>query len=296
MKRFHIGLRTIKTAAAVVISMILVNHYGTTDSRLIFAMLGAMNVMQPTIKESIEASFTQILGVLFGFLVGIGLVQLPIEPLVSAGIGIIIVITLYNALTIKFSPSLPCLLVVMICTNTNIQPFIYASGRFWDTCIGLAVGLLINILIFPYDNIKQLYSTADSLDTMIISFINDLFNHPESRPTTKQLNHSIKFIHKQLQVFSKQWILFLLKNHRKDYANYQMYEQKARQLLAHMEVLCQMEKLGQLNEENLSILKDIQNTENENVELNIITNYHVSTILELRKELLDILKQKIKLH
>ena len=50
--RFHIGLRTIKTAAAVVIAMLIVESYGTTTSRLIFAMLGAMGAVQNNFKSS----------------------------------------------------------------------------------------------------------------------------------------------------------------------------------------------------------------------------------------------------
>ena len=42
LTRIHIGLRTVKTTAAVIISMALVHFYGTTDSKYIFAMLGAM--------------------------------------------------------------------------------------------------------------------------------------------------------------------------------------------------------------------------------------------------------------
>ena len=40
--RLRIGLRTVKTTAAVIISMMLVDRLGASDSRLIFAMLGAM--------------------------------------------------------------------------------------------------------------------------------------------------------------------------------------------------------------------------------------------------------------
>ena len=38
-RRIHIGLRTTKTAAAVIISMLIVELYGATSSKLIFAML-----------------------------------------------------------------------------------------------------------------------------------------------------------------------------------------------------------------------------------------------------------------
>ena len=40
--RSPIGLRTAKTAVAVFLSMVLVDRLGTTSSKLIFAMLGAL--------------------------------------------------------------------------------------------------------------------------------------------------------------------------------------------------------------------------------------------------------------
>ena len=54
-RRFHVGLRTIKTAAAIIVSMVIVDQYGSSASKLIFAMLGAMSVVQPTFKASVEA-------------------------------------------------------------------------------------------------------------------------------------------------------------------------------------------------------------------------------------------------
>ena len=51
----HIGLRTTKTTAAIILSMALVHFYGTTDSKYIFAMLGAMAAMEHTFQESLEA-------------------------------------------------------------------------------------------------------------------------------------------------------------------------------------------------------------------------------------------------
>ena len=69
--RVHIGLRTIKTVVAVIISMIIVDFYGATTSKLIFAMLGAMAAVQPTFKESADSCITQIVGVLFGAVAGV---------------------------------------------------------------------------------------------------------------------------------------------------------------------------------------------------------------------------------
>ena len=81
------GLRTVKTAVAVIIAMLVVDLLGTTDSKLIFAMLGAMAAVQPTFKESVEAFLSQIIGVIFGAIAGILLLALRMPPLVTTGIG-----------------------------------------------------------------------------------------------------------------------------------------------------------------------------------------------------------------
>ena len=65
-RRIHVGLRTVKTAVAVIIAMILVEPYGATSSRLILAMLGAMAAVQPTFKESLDACITQTVSVIGG--------------------------------------------------------------------------------------------------------------------------------------------------------------------------------------------------------------------------------------
>lgn len=148
---FHVGMRTFKTALAVYLSMALVDAYGVSPSKLIFAMLGAMAAVQPTHEASWKSCLTQIIGVLFGAVVGIILLALPIPRLWMVGMGIILVITLYNGLHIHFSPEIPCLIVVILCTTEGIQPISYAAGRIWDTAIGLLVGLGVNWMVFPYD-------------------------------------------------------------------------------------------------------------------------------------------------
>ena len=139
--KFHIGLRTIKTAIAVIISMIIVEFLGTSESKLIFAMLGAMAAVQPTFKESVESSLTQIIGVVFGAVLAVILQFMHLPPLVATGIGIVLVITLYNTLHLRFSPGLPCLIVVMLCIDPEEKPILYALERVWDTAIGLFVGM-----------------------------------------------------------------------------------------------------------------------------------------------------------
>lgn len=297
-KRLHIriGLRTLKTAAAVVIAMMIVDAYGATTSKLIFAMLGAMAAVQPTFKESVESCLTQIVGVLFGGVAGVLLMMLPLNPLVAVGIGMILVITFYNLFRIRFSPSLPCFIVVMICTTPDIRPMIYALGRIWDTAIGLGVGMLINSLIFPYDNSRRIRDSVESLDRELIVFLEDMFDGDGVLPDVNQMVEKIDAIAQELQIFSNQKLLMHWKRQKKELESFRICEGKARRLLAHMEVLCRMEYPGRLNSENRRRLsacgtkiRDIRVLDSV-TERDVVTNYHVDKILVLRRELLDVLK------
>lgn len=297
IKKFniHIGLRTLKTAAAVIIAMLLVDVYGTTTSKLIFAMLGAMAAVQPTFKESVQSCLTQIVGVLVGALLSIVLLALPLHRLVITGIGMVLVISLYNMLRIQFSPSLPCFIVVMLCITPDIQPLTYGIGRVWDTAIGLGVGMLINMLVFPYDNSRRIRQTAESLDRELIVFMEEMFDGDEVLPKADRMVAKIDDLAAQLKIFANQKLLLRLRSQSKDIEKFRLCEGKARQLLAQMEVLCRMDAPGRLNEENRKRLEQcgacIQDLRpmDDPQERDIVTNYHVRQILTLRSQLLEVL-------
>ena len=291
----YIGARTLKTVAAVVISMILVDAYGATTSKLIFAMLGAMAAVQPTFKESLESCLAQIIGVIFGALAGVLLLAFPISHLVATGIGIVLVITLYNALKVRFSPSLPCFIVVMLCTTPDIAPVSYALGRIWDTAIGLGIGMAINMLVFPYDNSRQVKDAVESLDREVLRFLEEMFDGDDVLPDAGKMFFKINTMEKQLRVFSNQRLITRLKWQRREIASFQICEQKARELLARMEILSHMGHPGRLDGDNRrslqasgAVIQD-QRPLDSIMERDVVMNYHVRQILRLRRELLEAL-------
>ena len=300
LPKVHIGLRTLKTALAVIVAMVIVDSYGTTASKLIFAMLGAMTAVQPSFRESVESCLTQIVGVLFGAVVGLLLLALPVSPLMAAGIGIVVVITLYNALGIRFSPGLPCFIVVMLCTTPDIYPVTYAAGRIWDTAIGLGVGMVINTLVFPYDNSRQIRAVVQSLDSEVIRFLEEMFDGDDALPDAQAMTRKIDDMARQMKLFSNQKLLLRLGRQRRELEVFRCCEGKARELLARMEVLSRMDCPGRLNEENRRRLSacgaDIRDQRplDSVLERDVVTNYHVRQILTLRRELLADLGSETK--
>lgn len=295
--RFHIGLRTVKTAAAVIIAMLIVDMLGATTSKLIFAMLGAMAAVQPTFRESLESCLTQIIGVLFGAVMALVLKILPLHPLVVSGIGIVLVITLYNSIRIRFSPGLACLIVVTLCYDTGTQPILYALGRIWDTAIGLGVGMIINTLVFPYDNSKQIRELVRSLDQEVIAFLEDMFDGDEVLPDAETPSETISAMEGQMNIFANQILLMRLSRQKAEIERFRICEGKARELLARMEVLSHMGRPGRLDDENRRRLAacgaEIRDERplDSVLERDVVTNYHVRQILRLRRELLDALEK-----
>lgn len=293
----RIGPRTIKTAAAVIISMVIVQFYGTTTSRMTFAMLGAMAAVEPTFTDSLRSCLAQIVGVLFGSVVGVLLLALPMHPLMRTGIGIVLAITLYNTFRIRFSPSLPCLIVLTLCITPDIQPLRYAGGRTWDTAIGLVVGLTINTLIFPYDNSRQIRATIESLDWELLRFLEEMFDGDEVMPDAAKMEAKVSDMARQLAIFSNQRLLLRRRSQKKQIESFRVCQGKARELLARMEILSRMDRPGHLNRQNLTRLRawgariaDSRPLKNPR-ERDIVINYHVAQILKLRRELLEALRE-----
>lgn len=295
-KRLHVGPRTWKTAVAVILSMLIVDYFGTSSSKLIFAMLGAMAAVMPTFRESVESCLSQIIGVIFGAIMGAVLRPLPVPQLVTVGIGIVAVITLYNFLNIHFSPSLSCFMVVLICTTPDIVPMEYAWERIWDTTIGLGVGMLINTLVYPYDNSRQIRKTVESLNKEVITFLEDMFDGDDMLPDTEAMDALISSLERQLSIFSKQKLIKRMRKQQMELEMFRSCESKAKLLVAHMQVLCHQRQSGCLSEENRQRLNccgaDIctENGPEFLQEKEVVTNYHVGQILKLRQELLAALE------
>ena len=82
-RRLHVGMRTVKSAVAVTVALLIVEQYGATAGKMIFALIGALSAMEPTFKGSVRNCLTQICGVVFGAIFGVLVSRLPIEAWAS---------------------------------------------------------------------------------------------------------------------------------------------------------------------------------------------------------------------
>lgn len=291
-KQFHspVGLRTIKTALAVSVAILLVEQYGTSAEELLFGVMGAFYAMEPTIKASIRSSAAQISGVLVGVLLSLVMRTLNMPGVIAAGIGIILVMATYQILRWKSSPVLPCLILVTICTNPAMDAVVYGLERIWNTALGLGAGMLINALIFPYDNSAKIQQLMVSLDEDLIRFLEDMFDGDDHLPETREMEGKIDLLERQLAVFADQRLL-RRRRQRRLLTQFQGCEDTAHALLIEVETLRGIVHVGKLNQENRSALRKLgaQIADGEpdrrfTVE-DLVVNYHVDKVLKLRMQL-----------
>ena len=300
--RFHIGMRTIKTVVSVIIAMLLVDSNLSPHSNLTLGMLGAVAAVQPSFKDSVDSSLAQIVGTVTGGIVGTLLLLTSLPTILITAIAVVVVITVYNMLHINYAPSLPILVVVILCTTPDVNHITYAFGRLYDTCIGLAVGLIINTLVFPYDNSRQIRFAVESLDRELIIFLEEMFDGDDILPDPDVLGRKFDAMQGMLHIFSQQRIFTHLKLQKKEVAAFEVCRDKALSLVSRIYLLSVMGVPGHLNQEVCDLLaasgakiKD-KPWPGEFTERDIVINYHVKHILSLRRELLEALGEEIRLE
>ncbi len=155
-----IGMRTTKTAIAVMICMLtrdILNLMGVHSFNIFFAGIGAVNAMQDSIIGTRQAGFNRIFGTAIGAI--ISLVIYPFNILLFkgklevlfAGLGIIIVIKIITALKKPNAVFVGCIVLIASLTKFNVNESIvfYVLNRTIETTYGIIIAIIVNETIKP---------------------------------------------------------------------------------------------------------------------------------------------------
>ena len=171
-KKIRIGQRAVKTALSVGIALAVAQILGS--SLPIFAAIGAISVMSRTWSDSLKESLTQVAGTFLGYLIACAFVLwLPWRPqfFLWMAVGTLCVITLCIALRLNFAIPLASIVFADVCLYTGGDAVVYGFHRFTDTMVGLAVALVVNIVIRPYNNRQKIINTMDEIQKMFLPLL-----------------------------------------------------------------------------------------------------------------------------
>ena len=154
MKNRLIGMRTIKTALVVIISYIVSS---LINEELSFALIyAAVICVETSVVSSVKIGYNRVLGTVIGGVIGLIMNYVPLYGGITMAIGIIITIMFTNLLNIKKATGIAITLVVIIIIGSaDTSPAIYAMQRTLDTIIGIVIATLVNMVIYPPDQMRM---------------------------------------------------------------------------------------------------------------------------------------------
>jgi hypothetical protein len=140
------GLRTAKTTLAAVLSFVIAERLHTSATPVL-APLTALLVVQLTMYETVRHGWERILSVLAGVLVAIGVAS--VVGLTWWSLGAVVALSLVVGRALRLGPHLleVPISAMLVLAVTNAEHL--AIERVYETLIGSAVGVLVNLAIAP---------------------------------------------------------------------------------------------------------------------------------------------------
>lgn len=155
LKKYKIGMRTIKTGIAVALGLFIAELFGLNSP--LFVGIGAISTMQASVSESFINGKNRMLATVMGALVAVIIELLFPHNVLFLGLGIIIVIQAVNILGWKNSIALSAIVFIAVSLNTNVAIIPSALNRVLDTFVGIVVGVLVNYFIAA-PNVDRLFN------------------------------------------------------------------------------------------------------------------------------------------
>lgn len=254
-KHISLGTRVVKTAIAVTLSVFLIRFFTTDDLSVFYAAFGALIAMDTTFSNSLRQGLTQLIGVLAGTVMGyLSVLLFPsMTPAWMAGLGVLLLIVLCNALKLSFSASLSCIIFLSACLTPTDDIVRDSLFRLRDSSLGIGIALAVNALIRPYNNKKRILALLGTLRAQIPGEIEQIVVR-EQFPDLQESIALLRRVDRELSLYHSQHFF-----HRKhdDEALLRGCYQLAQRMLQEMEAICGMDCLGDLAMENAAVMQEL---------------------------------------
>jgi len=165
------GLRTAKTTLAAMLSYLVAEAIGTSD-KPVLAPLTALLVIQVTMYDTVRHSVQRVASVLAGVLVAVGVAELV--GLSWWSLGAVVALSLVLGRLLRLGPQLlevpiSAMLVLAVGGDGDV-----ADSRVYETLIGAAVAVVVNLLIAPPLYLRPAGEAVRELADRIAEFSREL--------------------------------------------------------------------------------------------------------------------------
>lgn len=274
----NIGMRNIKTAIAVTISILISNLF-KLDSPF-YAAIAAVISMQNSVTGSYKAGRNRMLGTITGATVGLCFSLISPNNAFLCGCGIIIVIYICNLLKWDKSVTIACIVFIGIMINlTDKTPLYYSIHRTLDTFIGIIVSVLVNMFIKPPAYENQIKNSCNKIIEYIYKISMESMYNINTIDLTK-LKNQINNLQNNFAAYSKE----IVKKKQLDEAHIKQLIKIFNEIYTNLCFIDSISKPYELNPQNYEKTKNLFSIDKRDYNyiennINIVYNYHVSKII-----------------
>ena len=281
MKIKKVGMRTIKTAIAVSLTIFLSQMFNLKSP--FFAGIAAVIAMQSSVAESFYMGRNRMYSTVLGATIALLFSLIAPENPLFIGIGIIIIIYICNLFKLKKPVTLSIIVFLSIILNYKEGSRVsYALYRTLDTFFGLAIGTLINYFILP-PNMEE--GLIESINNMYSEFKDmvEYFIWKEESLSLDGLRKDLVDIEKNYSILKKDIKLNLCKTG--DCFDFEHVFELFENTYNHLSILCSIDKLPYIDENNQKSLERLFNKkipiqiEGNKNDLDLVYNYHLEKSL-----------------
>ncbi|MFC4560205.1 aromatic acid exporter family protein [Virgibacillus kekensis] len=242
---FNIGPRMVKTGLAVALTLIVTDWLGLELE--IVAAIAAVLAMQPSIMRSYnyikEVVVSNGVGLLFALL---GTFLLGTHPL-SVGVVVIISIAINIRLGLNKTVSLTVLTIItLMLVNEEGLSLLYVLTRLSLVTIGVVSAFIVNVVIFPPDHQKNLFSlikqASEKMNFMLRVLPNKTMSIPEIKKENEEVEKLINDAKDYFEIISDERSRILIKDRVHFYRNIVIFKHMIRVLGKKQNLIEQLER------------------------------------------------------
>lgn len=296
MKLKKVGMRTVKTIIAVVLTLEISKALNMNSP--ILAGIAAIMTVEASVSKSFKTAKFRMYGTVLGGVIALLITFLAPTNSITIAIGLFIILYIANLLEWKSAVRMGMIvfLVVIVGYDEGGDRFSYAFNRTIDTFLGVLVGTTINYFIRPPKVEVKIDGIIDEMIDEVRKYI-DVLVWDNLKPSLGELKDDLIYIEENYKVLKrdlklKVYVDDTLSEYNEIFINFQNIQ-------SHLRVIKLLKKRLYIKEENKVLLEDMFHKKVPEVEkkeledLDIIYNYHLEKILCDLKIIEDIY-EKIK--
>lgn len=281
MKLKKVGMRTVKTIIAVVLTLEISKNLNMNSP--ILAGIAAIMTVEASVSESFTTGKYRMYGTVLGALIALIITFFAPTNFITTAIGLFIIIYISNLLEWKSAVRMAMIVfLVIIVSYEDGGRFLYAFNRTIDTFLGVIIGTAINYFIRPPKVDIKIENIIGNMIKNVRKYIYILV-WDNKKPELDDLKKDIIYIEENYEILKKD-VEFKV-NIDKSLRDYESIFNIFQNIQSHFRVIKLLEKRLYIDQDNKELLErmflkeipKIKKTEKQ--EIDIIYNYHLKSIL-----------------